>query len=453
MSKRLIVILALAFVVGLTCAAYAEVQNVKVSGDMIMTGFARNTFDLKNGGAGDKRNDNESNIISQIRLRVDADLTDNVSTTVRLINERSWGKEDNDSDAQGKTNIDLDLAYVTLKEFLYSPLTVTVGRQDMRFGNGLIIGNARNYDTKVLGGVPSDLTERKAFDAVRATLNYDPLIIDLVAAKIVKHDPLRKEDTQLLGVNASYAVSKKINVEGYFFSKRNSDKTNTYSNVKSDEVYTLGGLVSVDPLDGLKTSLEAAYQFGTYNGVTYNSDGTYSKTGEDIARSAYAIQAKADYAIPKFKKYSPSVGFMYTLLSGSKSHKLAHIWDSMYYDQALNNIAYAIIPFNNLQVINLIGKVKPMQDVTLIGNLGFYGRSTNDSATMTAPNVDSSNSSYGSYTMTQKNYLGTELDLTATYDYTEDVQFGLTAGLFAPGKAFIDNHDATQLIGSMKVVF
>jgi hypothetical protein len=36
MSRRLIVIVALAFVVGLSVAAYAEVQNVKVSGDLTM---------------------------------------------------------------------------------------------------------------------------------------------------------------------------------------------------------------------------------------------------------------------------------------------------------------------------------------------------------------------------------------------------------------------------------
>ena len=46
MSKRLILILALAFVVGITCAAYAEVQNVKVSGDITVKAVARDNFDL-----------------------------------------------------------------------------------------------------------------------------------------------------------------------------------------------------------------------------------------------------------------------------------------------------------------------------------------------------------------------------------------------------------------------
>ena len=46
MSKRLILILTLAFIVDIAFAAYAEVQNVKVSGDIAVKGVARDNFDL-----------------------------------------------------------------------------------------------------------------------------------------------------------------------------------------------------------------------------------------------------------------------------------------------------------------------------------------------------------------------------------------------------------------------
>ncbi len=449
MSKRLILILALAFVVGITCAAYAEVQNVKVSGDINIVGFARDRFSLANGPAGDKNNDNESNIFSQIRVRIDADLTDNVMAVIRLINERAWKTENN-----ATTDIDLDLAYVTLKEFLYSPLSLTIGRQELRYGNGLIIGNARNFvitGSNPLAGVPSDLTERKSFDAVKAVLNYDPLVIDLIGARITKPDPLRNRDTDLLGVNAKYTIDKTTTAEAYFFNKQDRDKVGL--NDKADQVYTVGALVSAEPLAHLKASLEAAYQFGKHNtdGVTAASD-----------RSAYAVQAMANYAIPyeKTKKWSPVVGAQYTYLSGNKDGVVAsyHGWDPMYYDQRLNNIVYTIIPFTNLQAFNLTGSVKPMEDVTLMLNYGYYLRAQKSTALMMSPyiNSDGLGTSYGTYTMTNKKFLGNALDLTATYDYTEDVQFGLTAGWFKPGKAFDkseNGHDAAQLIGSMKVTF
>jgi len=450
MSKRLILILALAFVVGITFAAYAEVQNVKVSGDINMMGITRNNFNLTNGSAGDKRSDNENNILSQIRVRIDADLTDNVMTTIRLINERSWNTE-----TTATSDIDLDLAYVTLKEFLYSPLSLTLGRQELRYGNGLIIGNARNYTGAVTNGVPTDLTERKAFDGIKAVLNYDPLVIDLIAAQIVKTDALRNQDTDLLGVNAKYEIDKTTSAEAYFFNKQNRNKglstVATDRNNKADQVYVIGGLVSAEPIANLKASLEAAYQFGEYN-----------LAGQAMRdRNAYAIQAKANYALPfaKTKKWSPAVGAQYTYLSGEKNGEAQNAWDQMYYDQALNNIVYAIVPFTNLQAINLMGSMKPVDDITVMLNYGYYSRAQKGTADMVAPYNNSASNSYGTYAMTDNKFLGQELDLTATYNYTEDVQFGLTAGWFKPGNAFskgtttLGQHDAAQLIGSMKVTF
>ena len=60
------------------------------------------------------------------------------------------------------------------------------------------------------------------------------------------------------------------------------------------------------------------------------------------------------------------------------------------------------------------------------------------------------------YTMKgEKKGLGSEVDLGITYDYTEDVQFGLNTGAFIPGSAFdkVNKKTANQVIGSMKVTF
>jgi hypothetical protein len=456
MSKRLILILALAFVVGISCAAYAEVQNVKVSGDITMMGIARNDFNLRKGVAGDVRDDDESNVLSQIRVRIDADLTDNVMTTVRLLNERTWGQE-----GVTDTDVDLDLAYVTLKEFLYSPLSLTVGRQELRFGNGLIIGNSRNFTGNVVNNVPTDLTLRKAFDAIRATLNYDPLVVDLIAAQILKPSNVDNRDTDLLGINARYDIDKTTSAELYFFNKQNHDKQSAAGiNDKADQVYTLGGLVSAEPIANLKASLEGAYQFGKYNVANQAM----------VSRDAFAVQARANYALPfaKTKKWSPAIGAQYTYLSGDKQADtdLQHAWDTMYYDQALNSITYAIIPFTNLQVINLMGSMKPADDITLTLNYGYYLRAQKDTAGLTSPYRDSLYGLYSNgltptgtatttYTMVDEKYLGNALDLTATYAYTEDVQLGLTLGYFKPGSAFDERnrHTATQVLGTMKVTF
>ena len=435
MGKRLILILVLAFVAGLTCAALAETQNVKVGGDLTIQGVARNNFDLANGNPGDKVNDNASFLLSHVRVRVDADLTDNVSATVRLLNERVWDAESTDTN-----EIDLDLAYVTLKEFLYSPLTLTLGRQELRFGNGLIIGDVdTNRDSVLSTDYVNDLSLRKAFDAIRATLNYDPAIIDLIYAKINENTDVRNDDVDLYGVNVRYALSDKNSVEGYFFAKKDSSED------KTDKVYVIGGLLSGSIIERLTGSLEYAYQFG-------------KKRDSDISgyinakRRAWALQAMLNYSLPIAEKMLPKLGLAYTYLSGDKDLDGGKYkaWDPMFEDQTPNNITNALFANTNVSVIRVCGSIKPLDSLTLSAVYGYY---------RLAQKIDSAagaiDGPYGPYTATNKKSLGNALDLTATYDYTEDVQLGLTLGWFDPSKAFDKScrHDATQVVGSMKVTF
>ncbi len=258
MSKRLILILALAFVVGMTFAAYAEVQNVKVSGDITVMGVARNNLDLAKApiedssiSSADTWDDKESDMLSIARVRVDADLTDNVSTTVRLLSERNWngesrtGVENNRNiglttanTAVDEDNINIDLAYVALKEFLYSPLTLTLGRQNLRFGNGWIVGDP---DTNLWAGrsplAEGDLSARKSFDSIRASLNYDPLMVDVIYAKVEERTSTTNDDLTLMGINANYALNQDTSLEGFFFSKVKGSNAATVTQIDSASAY------------------------------------------------------------------------------------------------------------------------------------------------------------------------------------------------------------------------
>ncbi|MCM8782459.1 MAG: alginate export family protein, partial [Candidatus Omnitrophica bacterium] len=173
MSKvKIFCILAL---VGLfVVPAYAEVQNVKVSGDLAARWLIRYNYDL------DKDNNTSSNaaddyLMSSAEVQVDADLTDNVSTVVRLVNQRDWNDTsagENVAAATTQFDVLVDLANVTLKEFVYSPLTLTIGRQDLWFGKGFIIG-AKQRDPK--NAITADeYTVINSFDAIKATLDFDP---------------------------------------------------------------------------------------------------------------------------------------------------------------------------------------------------------------------------------------------------------------------------------------
>lgn len=475
MSKRLIII-ALAFVMlaGLTCAAYAEVQNVKVSGDITMTGVLRDHLNLQDNvsstlidrGYGE----NVNAILSQVRVRVDADLTDNVSTTVRLLNERVWGRESQNDNINDGTDssIDLDLAYVNLKEFLYSPLTLTIGRQELRYGNALIIGDvdtnqfAKGHGTtnRALPDSLDDLSLRKSFDAVKATLNYDPLVIDLVGAKIFKHNASQNNDTNLYGVNASYALRKDVNLEGYWWQRsRKSTETSTSPTVldKRELLNVLGARAVITRFAGLTLQGEAAYQFGdrNLNTTLYPNEAT----GVDVRRhvEAWAIQGMASYALPVMKKYSPMLSGSYTYLSGDKylnSGRTVHGWDPMFEDQNGGTIFNKIFKATNYQLINGGVSMKPMDDLKV--SLDAYYLMLNRKYTDPATGIYlSGNTNDPTYKMVGKKALGWEWEAGVCYDYTEDVQFGLTGGIFMPGAAFSsDNRDAAkQVMGSMKVTF
>jgi hypothetical protein len=442
MSKRLIAVLALALVAGLAFSpAYAEVQNVKVSGDIIMSGVARNHFNLVNDYAastgGDKSVLKQNFLMTQTRVRIDADLTDNVMATVRLINERIWN---GNNDGNTNSDIDLDLAFVTLKEFLYSPLTLTVGRQEINFGNSFIIGNAKVSSSST--SIPTDLSERKAFDAIRATLDYDPLVVDLVYAQIKQNNSTDRNTVSLAGINASYALSNKVNVSAYYWLKKDNDNSSVGTS-RPDKLSTVGALISTTPIENLTASLEAAYQFGKN-----------TETANQKKHDAWALQAMADYTFAKVKM-TPKIGASYTYLSGDTTDGTRNAgWDPMFYDQKLNNIVYTILPFSNMNAFNLRGSCKPVEDVTLSLVYGYYNVAQKNSAAFTVPNTYDGGSTYFTGSYTGKTHLGDALDATITYDYTEDVQLGLTGGYFLPGDALTsDSANATQLIGSMKVTF
>jgi len=460
MSKRLILILALAFVVGIAFAAYAEVQNVKVSGDLLIQGVARNRFDVPIRTTPDK----ERAILSAVRVRIDADLTDNVATTVRLLNERVWGDE---ADAVSSTGIGLDLAYVTLKEFLYSPLTMIVGRQELRYGNGLIIGdpdtNAIASTSSALPTTLKDLSVRKAFDAVKAVLNYDPLVVDLVYAKIEENTTTTSDDVRLMGLNAAYALRKDLLTEGYLWS-RDREFGSTGIGIlagNGERLNVLGTRAVYTGIQDLTLGLEGAWQFGDHLAETglYPDERRTTANNYKSKVNAYAIQLTSNYVIPRMKKYSPAVNFSYTRLSGDKDRSISDNytgWNPMFEDQAGGTIFNRIVGYSNAQLINLGGSMKPMDDVTVkldwynIRLLQTFNTAADATRDLSGIGADTDATIKG-----DKSHLADEVDLNLIYDYTEDVQIGLNAGMYIPGAVYdkVNKKTATQVIGSMKVTF
>lgn len=443
--------------------ASASVQNIKVSGDIDSTWLYRDNFDLGT-STSNIEDIRQSVFFTQTRLRVDADLTDQVSATVGLINERPW-----DTDTNASSGIDLNLAYVTLREMLYSPLTVVAGRQAFKYGNSLVVdshgvNNAAPADSGITA-LAGDLTKQTAQDSIRLIFDYNPLTLEFLYSKINENTFAAAfdnvtDDIDLYGANATYELGDDMNtqVEAYFFAKidktHNPGTTGTTAGTKSDTTYVPGLRASANVLDGLNVQAEVAWQRG--NNVSS------STAIDNEQREALAAQFVSNYQIPNdilpdaLEAYKPVLGYTYTFVSGDSnptdrgavgqaSTNKDTAWDPMFEAQGGGTIYNALFNLTNLQIHSVSLSVNPIEDVTTkVTWNGLWLDKKFDSAagisTMTLVQPDGSAPTPA--ISTSETNLGHEIDFDAIYDYTEDVQLGASLGWFIPGDVFTSANDS-----------
>ncbi|MDP8229941.1 MAG: alginate export family protein [Candidatus Gorgyraea atricola] len=501
MKKLMTLCIVLTAVAFLAAPAFAEVQNVKVSGDIDSKMIYRADYDFlaDDTGEGTSVKDNDVWFMTTTRVRIDADLTDNVSTTVRVVNERDWDEEYADAIDSGnvsdgaRTDIDLDLAYVTLKECFYSPLTVTIGRQNLLFGNALVVGDPTTNDSEGVARLAADdLSTIKAFDAIRATLDYSPIVVDLIYSKIDAQVQLvattagtaqPRDDMDLWGVNVAYDFDNEYNaaVEGYFFSRRDRRGVINTTEVGGADVCDVFGVNgNLAPVDGLLLSGEVAIQRGDYLDIQ-------STTPDRIIdRDAWALDLALAY-----DGLSDSVSFLpglslrtaYAYRSGQTSDGATtdddfsttvtevNAWDPMFEDQTHGMIANRIFDGlndgvdSNGRTICVGASAEPIEDLTV--SVDYYNfrlaeawYSTNAVGASNARTLNGGSSA--AYYVKDDKDLGDEVDIVLDYAYTEDVTMSLATGWFIPGAAFdnsldsatpTNNDTATEVIASVAVAF
>ncbi len=463
-----IVLTAVAFIAG---PAFAEVQNVKVSGDILTRGVYREDYALTDpgqqglNGAGSDEHNNRINTAA--RLRVDADLTDNVSAVVRLLSEWDWDTEVNQAVGAGAgtdaNDIVMDLVNVTLEEVFYQPLTVTVGRQEIRLGNGLVLGdpdtNAVDGDTNSAAG---DLSLRKSFDAVVAVLDYDPLTIDLIYSKIAESGTA-KDDQDLYAINIGYQFDQyDAEAEAYWIMSRNDNEVAPVFGTANDgtRINTIGVRGSMAVTEDLNVMGELAWQRGDYDDVTLGAE-------RDV--SASAIQLGADLAINA--AWDPIIRAGLTSYSGEEVGNTGDMsaWLPLYEDQTHGVVANFILSGvnggqnSNADIYTLGATATPMEDLSVSADVYWFYL---DKKLVAAANVVPGgalgwvNTAPGGILMNAKDELGYEIDLALNYDYTEDVELGLSAGWFVPGEAFdgrvgvaTNDQTALQVLATLDVAF
>ncbi len=473
LSKTLLVLALVALV---AVPAFAETQNVKVSGSIDAYAFFRHNYDLvdnndasviavggvvpdqNHGNAGGtpvaasaaNRSEADNYFRTNTQVEIAADLTDNVSTVINLVNERDWENTGNTNEF----DIALDLAYVQMKEIFYSPLTLTVGRQDLWFGRGFIVGNNNRAWDQQLVTQANEYSVQTAFDAIRATLDFNPWTLDFVYSKINEGNGLNADDDiDLYVVNVNYKFAEYNAVaEAYYVGEVDRTTLASAANGTHDnETDTIGGRVQFDPISQITLGGELAYQFGDYRSLVTNP------SSRD--RQAWAADLFGTYRFDN--AWKPELTLEYVYFSGESdmntgSTQSYGAWNSLYRGKFwtayadFREFVYATgdagdqPATTNQEFIQVKGSLKPMEDLLLEGSFTYLW---NSEAIHVVPTDQNSGS--------RSTEIGWEIDLQTTYDYTEDVSFGLLVGWFVPGNFYTSPNDATatDIVGSLKVAF
>jgi len=494
---RTICVIALA--VSLTAVAYAATQSVKLSGDIEARGFFRDNWAIARATEENAAIDRnyQSWAMTTAEVQLDADLTDNVAAVIRLVNERDWEVQGTSYSNQqslavngagqyaindDEFDVGVDLAYIELREFLYSPLTLRIGRQDLWFGKGFIIGRNQRNPNNISA---PEYTAYNSFDAIRATLDYDPWTIDLVYSKIYNNAIQASDDCDLLGGNVGYIFdSWNAEAEAYYWYK-GMDNKSSLNTQAHNYTHCIGMRGSFDPIENWTISAEGASQFGS----AILTDMQIEKRN----RLAWAVDADIEcrHFVDKFA-WKPVVGAEYIFYSGdTKAAELNdevarniepggalernitgtqaavpagttgdwyHGWDPMFrgkFDTAYREFigmyyqthkyparprmfdSSADASYTNQHQVLFKGSVEPADDLVCLGKMAMF---------WLAEPIDSQ--------QVDTTYVGTEFDLQATWDYTEDVSFGLLGAWFIPGYIYDGDHNSvTELVGSVSVDF
>jgi len=426
MWKRLLVAVA---VVAMAIPAFSAVESVKVGGDITIYGIKRANLEMV-------YDDEDSLDILQthMRLYVQAMLTDNVEAMVRLINERVWGEwGEGDDDYDHYMQPLVDLAYIKVSDLLTPGLALTVGRQEIQFGEGLVVGSAfLPYDGRYPTGdtLAEDLGLQKAFDAIRVDYKFNQVPVDITAfmAKNREDFTSNDDDENLYGLNLGFNAGETARVEGYYVRLQQMSD--------SDENITTAGVRVTGDVAGFALKGEYARQFGEW-------------FGDDSEGWALLLGGQYNFPQSEMEAYLKA---NINLYSGSEDYNdRTEMWISPFASNVasrIGSVTYALIGWEtigletnlrgletNLRAINVGGGIRPVEKVGL--SLDWYNLTLMED-------------------VGGDDEVGNEIDVAVTYNYTEDLTFGLQYGILLTGD-LLDNagydDDPWQLIGSMKLAF
>jgi hypothetical protein len=367
-------------------------------------------------------------------------------------------------DSRGTSDVSLYQAYIEVNDMFGQPLRLRIGRQELKFGSGWLVG------TNDAGSFFRGLS----FDAIRATYKTDQFSVDAFWAKLVETSPKEEDgDVNFAGVYGSFLGIENVSLDAYWFWLRDARSLTTTNfgwfgecienilgvdNYGVTNLHTVG-LRGAGTFGALDFEAEGAYQFGdSYsNGFQFSGAGLLSPYGDDDNRNPNNFAANAEVGYTFDVMMSPRVFAGGAYFGGEDKRDLGfgqwlgsvfcpfwHERQSISFNRLFSDWKYShFLDAMNADLSNswlVRGGVSalPLENLKVLLT-GTYFESLSDYRT-TWPSCW-----FLGYRWTplypfsfvdqpSKSDLGLELSASATYNYTEDLSFELGYSHFFVGK-------------------
>jgi hypothetical protein len=422
-------LLIAALMVALGFGAYAELQNVLVSGSIRIRG---NMYDFDDGAiiSGAATGDEVAWVEQRTRLGVQADFTDNVSAFIELDSYDNWGEDFRSNyitgiDGRAATGDDVEIyqAYIEATEMWDTPLYMRVGRQELALGSQWLVGV---QDTAAL-------FTGLSFDAVVLGYGTDMVDVKLIWAKLNEtFGDFGDDDVDLYALYGSYLGLEDIVIDAYWMYVRD-DQSLTVADV---DLHTIG-LRGAGVIGAFDFEAEVAYQFGEYDLPNF------LWWDNDTSVSAWGINLEAGYTFDV--AWQPRVYLGFAWLEGADVDR--RWWpfrepdNDVAFNRLFSNWEYTEFIENtdlsNVFVYRAGISVQPTESLDLLLAAAYF---------MVDEEVDEWRFLWWSKKADDK--LGLELGLYADYQYSEDLVFragwahffaddGMEAGNLVTGNGFL----------------
>jgi hypothetical protein len=412
--------------------SFADLQNVVVGGSIRLRGnyFAYDKL-------ADTHINSNASVEQRTRLNVRADFTDSVSAFIEFDDYETWGGGDAASDFRSNyltgidnraaTGDDVEVyqAYIDAKELWGTGLNARIGRQELKFGSGWLVGN--NDAAPYFKGL--------SFDAALLSYATDQFSVAAVGGKLQENSPLQEDgDISLYGVYGSYLGIENVTLDAYWLFIRNAAD---FQGSLDAHAFGLRGAGTIGAFD---FEAEGAYEY-----LRWDGSNAVLANGDDNS-DAFAGNLVLGYTFDA--GYTPRV-YVGAAYFGGDDEDLA--FNRLFSDWKYSLILDTEANLSNIWLVHGGVSVNPTETLKLTASAGYI-QTIEERAISAWKNSDKP--------------LGLEVGIRADYSYSKDLTFaagyshlftfdGLKDGNFVPnnGNALAFADDVNYVFAEAKLSF